>query len=347
MTKTTCIGFDYFDGAIEYIWKEMMKNHAHDSIGCCCSDKVHREIYDRFVLAEEKIDRMIDFYKRKIVDAMSKEIALDKLTAFNLLPYSRHGVIKGEIITRMKGFKLIDENQKDVEFTVLNKEIVDAGLIDRQIVHYGNYDPFVRYEIELKDELPAMGFTTYFIVENDSVPVIDCQDAKVLENQYYLIKINTNGTLCIHDKVTDQIYDQVLLVEDGSDDGDGYDYSPLANDWIITSQDVKAKTSIVHYPHHDQASVSLNMALPFNLEERKAGKMSGYVKINFDIVLNADSSLIQIKATVDNHAKDHRIRLYIPQHIASKTTLADHQFGSIERNIVDDAINVWQQEHWR
>lgn len=289
---------------------------------------------------------MIDFYKRKIVDAMSKEIALDKLTAFNLLPYPRHSVIKGEIITRMKGFKLIDENQKDVEFTVLNQEIVDAGLIDRQIVHYGNYDPFVRYEIELKDELPAMGFKTYFIVENDSVPAIDCQEAKVLENQYYLIKINTNGTLCIHDKVTDQIYDRVLLVEDGSDDGDGYDYSPLANDWIITSQDVKAKTSIVHYPHHDQASVSLNMTLPFNLEERKAGKTSGYVKINFDIVLNADSSLIQIKATVDNQAKDHRIRLYIPQHIASKTTLADHQFGAIERNIVDDAINVWQQEHW-
>ena len=88
------------------------------------------------------------------------------------------------------------------------------------------------------------------------------------------------------------------------------------------------------------------MTLPFNLEERKAGKTSGYVKINFDIVLNADSSLIQIKATVDNQAKDHRIRLYIPQHIASKTTLADHQFGAIERNIVDDAINVWQQEHW-
>ena len=48
------LGFEYHHGLIELIWKEIMKNHAHDSIGCCCSDKVHREIMNRFFLAEEK-----------------------------------------------------------------------------------------------------------------------------------------------------------------------------------------------------------------------------------------------------------------------------------------------------
>ena len=38
-----------------------MKNHAHDSIGCCCSDKVHRAIADRYFLAEERADRLIEF----------------------------------------------------------------------------------------------------------------------------------------------------------------------------------------------------------------------------------------------------------------------------------------------
>ncbi len=42
-----------------------MKNHAYDSIGCCCSDKVHQEISSRFTIANEKVERMIDFYKTK------------------------------------------------------------------------------------------------------------------------------------------------------------------------------------------------------------------------------------------------------------------------------------------
>lgn len=340
------LGFDYFSGAIEYIWKEMMKNHAHDSIGCCCSDKVHREIYHRFVLAEEKIDRMIDFYKRKIVDAMSKEIALDKLTAFNLLPYARNGIIKGEIITRMKGFQLGDENKNPIAFSVLSKEIVDAGLIDRQIVHYGNYDPFVRYEIELEDQLPAMGFKTYFVIENDTAQEIDSQETNMMENEYYQIRINDNGTLQIKDLETQRVYDQVLLMEDGSDDGDGYDYSPIENDWIITSRDAKAKKKIIHYPYSDHATVSFQLKVPYDLEERRSRKMNGHIDITLDIDLRKKSKVIQIKATVDNQAKDHRVRVYIPQTIASKTTLADHQFGSIERGISDPAIEVWQKEHW-
>lgn len=38
------LGFEYQHGLVELIWKELLKNHAHDSIGCCCSDKVHQAI---------------------------------------------------------------------------------------------------------------------------------------------------------------------------------------------------------------------------------------------------------------------------------------------------------------
>ncbi len=269
------LGFEYHSGLIELIWKEIMKNHAHDSIGCCCSDKVHKEIMNRFFLAEEKVDRLIDFYMRVIVDAMSKEIALDKLTAFNLLPYEREAVVKGEIITKMKNFNLVsddgeeydfqvinkevvdaglidrqivhygnydpfvrytieftkmknfnlvDEDGKEYDFQVINKEVVDAGLIDRQIVHYGNYDPFVRYTIELKDVIPSMGYKTYLIKEAEGV--INSEEGKKadkVENKYFNITVNENGSLNILHKDTNTLYENVLLIEDGADDGDEYD----------------------------------------------------------------------------------------------------------------------------
>ena len=50
-TLAWTLGFDYHHGLLEKMWKEILKNHAHDSIGCCCSDKAHHEIVSRFELA--------------------------------------------------------------------------------------------------------------------------------------------------------------------------------------------------------------------------------------------------------------------------------------------------------
>lgn len=46
-------GFTYEHGLLEVIWKLLLKNHAHDSMGACCSDKVHQEIKARYFEAEE------------------------------------------------------------------------------------------------------------------------------------------------------------------------------------------------------------------------------------------------------------------------------------------------------
>ena len=69
---------------------------------------------NRFIIVNEKIDRLVDFYKRKITDAIDMKISLDKLTVFNLLPYSRTQVIEAEVTTRMKGFQLMDETEQEI-----------------------------------------------------------------------------------------------------------------------------------------------------------------------------------------------------------------------------------------
>lgn len=65
------LGFEYYYGLLEKMWKEILKNYVYDSIGCCCSDKVYREIVVRFELVEDMADNLIRFYMRKIVDNMS------------------------------------------------------------------------------------------------------------------------------------------------------------------------------------------------------------------------------------------------------------------------------------
>ena len=98
------LGFEYHHGLIEKMWKESMKNHAHDSIGCCCSDKVHAEILNRYILADDMATNLIHFYKRKIVDHMPDREGCDKLAMFNLSPYEREEVVNTTITIRAQEF---------------------------------------------------------------------------------------------------------------------------------------------------------------------------------------------------------------------------------------------------
>lgn len=340
------LGFEYFHGVIETVWKDMMKNHAHDSIGCCCSDKVHNEIMNRFVIANEKIDSMIEFYKRKITDAMDYSISLDKLTVFNLLPYSRKQVVEGEIITRMKSFKLIDENQNEIPYVVVDKEIVDAGIIDRQIVHYGNYDPFVKYTVHFDANIPSMGYKTFFILEDSKIKEISKHSCDSFDNEYYHIDFNQNGTMEIFDKKRNCTYKDVLLLEDGSDDGDGYDYSPLLDDFVLTTNDIKADIYLHTKGMKQTAKISYDFLLPKDLDSRKEKKCDGKIHVEFDIELQKDSPYIKINANIDNDVKDHRLRVLIPTNMKGKMSVSDHQFGMIRRPVEDSAMSVWEKENW-
>jgi len=339
-------GFEYHHGLIELIWKEIMKNHAHDSIGCCCSDIVHREIMSRFHLAEEKTDQLITFYKRKIVDAMKTNREEDRLTAFNLLPEERAEVVTTQIISKFKAFKLMDEQDVEIGYELIHSEEFDPGLIDRQIVHYGNYDPFIKYDIRFKDALPAMGYKTYFIVEVDTPVTNKEKVVPVAETNIYKITANANGTLNIHDKRSNQTFENVFRMENGGDDGDEYDYSPLAGETLIYNDDVNAVTEIKQTELGVTIDISYKLKVPSDLEHRKAGIIDCFVDINFALELAKDAPLIKVTANLNNHAKDHRLRLLIPTNIATEFSISDNQFGAIKRPVYDSALDVWESEGW-
>lgn len=342
------LGFEYHHGLLEAIWKELMKNHAHDSIGCCCSDKVHRAIADRFFLAEERTDRLIEFYMRKIADAMGGDEAPDRLTVFNLLPVARKEVIQGEIITKRKNFNLKKAGGTWMDYELVKTEIVDAGLIDRQIVHYGDYDPFIRYTVQFYDEIPSMGYETYLIEAADLEKQINLKpDPQYqMENEYVLVQLEENGTLTLTDKQNGMVYSELLLLEDGSDDGDGYDFSPLEDDFIVTSREEIAQISCETSRFIQRAEIVIHLAIPKNLESRKKKQRDGSMEVRLLLELRKGSPVLGVKVLVDNRAEDHRLRLLLPNRQPADCSISDNQFGRIHRPVRDAAMDVWEQEHW-
>ncbi|NVN80757.1 MULTISPECIES: mannosylglycerate hydrolase [unclassified Vibrio] len=343
------LGFEYHHGLIEKMWKESMKNHAHDSIGCCCSDKVHAEILNRYILADDMATNLIHFYKRKIVDHMPDREGCDKLAMFNLSPYEREEVVNTTITIRAQEFSIFDENENPVEYFIQDKRQIDPGKVDRQIVHYGNYDPFMEFDIQIKRTVPAMGFTTLHIQGNEkgAVKVAEQKDY-LLENEYYRINVNDNGTLTIFDKETEQVFDQVLRLEDGSDDGDEYDYSPSRQEWLLYSDEFPVETSIDHQGFQSVANIAFRMNVPANLAEREERTgQNGFVETQCQVVLKQGSRRIEVRMELDNQADDHRVRVLVPTPFVSETVVADNQFGCITRPTNDPAMAVWEEEKWK
>lgn len=347
-TLAWTLGFEYHHGLLEKMWKEILKNHAHDSIGCCCSDKVHREIVSRFELAEDMADNLIAFYMRKIVDNMPQSDA-DKLVMFNLMPWPREEVINTTVRLRASQFRLRDDKGNDIPYFIRSARELDPGLIDRQIVHYGNYEPFMEFDIQVSQILPSMGYRTLFIephlAGNVLAPAKETQ--ALLENAFWQIDLNDDGTLRLRDKETGLIYDRVLEIEESSDDGDEYDYSPSREEWRLTSAQGQHDVEVTHEGWQSRAVIRHRMALPANLAERSARQLSGTLGAEFEVTLSQNSRRIDVEVRLDNQADDHRVRVLIPTPIHPHEVLADTQFGTLIRPVQDEAMNTWQEEGWK
>ncbi|EPO1787935.1 mannosylglycerate hydrolase [Cronobacter turicensis] len=341
------LGFEYHHGLFEKMWKEILKNHAHDSIGCCCSDAVHREIANRFSLAQDMADNLLTFYMRKIVDSMPACDG-DKLTLFNLMPCPRNEVINTTVRLRGECFALWDEQGAPVAYFIRAARALDPGLVDRQLVHYGHDEPFMEYDIQLVQPLPAMGYATLRLEpgvtgQQRQAPE---QDAPQLENRFWRITVNANGTVRLEDKQSGLTYDQVFELEESSDDGDEYDYSPARAEWVLRSGTQTAEHQIIHEAWQSHATIRLAMNVPVNLAARGARQCNGHLGAQLRVTLSHNSPRIDVAVTLNNQADDHRVRLRIPTPFACERVLTDTQFGSMYRPVEDDAMARWEEEGW-
>lgn len=347
-TLAWTLGFEYHHGLLEKMWKENLKNHAHDSIGCCCSDKVHREIVSRFALAEDMADSLIRFYLRKIVDNMPQS-AQDKLVMFNLMPWPREEVINTTIRLRAGQFRLLDDKGNDIPYFIRSARELDPGLIDRQIVHYGNYEPFMEFDIQVNQILPSMGYRTLYIEPNVTgqlaMPV--SATTALLENAFWQIDLNDDGTLRLRDKDSGVIYSRVLEIEESADDGDEYDYSPSREEWLLTSAGTDFEHEVIHEAWQSRAIIRYRMAVPANLRSRAARQRDGELGVEIVVTLSHNSRRIDVDVHLDNQADDHRVRVLIPTPFTTSTVLADTQFGTISRSVQDEAMAHWQEEGWK
>ncbi|ADD01829.1 glycoside hydrolase family 38 [Thermoanaerobacter italicus Ab9] len=350
LTIAYTLGFPYPHGLVEKAWKEILKNHAHDSICSCCTDNVHKDMEARFKQALEICTSLLELNLRKISEAIPSNEKGEQLLIFNTLPYLRSGVVKSTLYTDKEDFEIIDEKGGKICYQVISKRVIDMGKKDRRIAARG--EKLFLNEIEIlvdAQQVPALGYKTLYIVpfEGGKKEDIEIKSNNAIENEYYKVSANDDGTIDIHDKINDKHMKGLLVFEDSGDAGDEYNYSPPKKDYVIKSGENDILLKTIYGNLRQELVIEQVLNVPKDLEERGKKLHSVEIPIKTVVSLDKGSKFISVKINITNKACDHRLRVLFKTGIKSEVSFADQQFGIIARKNRLPELEVWESENWQ
>lgn len=341
------LNIDYPHEIFEKCLKELFGAHAHDSIGGCNSDLVNRDIKQRLTQVKEILDTQIELYMRLISLASTSENR-NIVTLYNYLPYKRiNEKIEMEFITRTSDFKILN-GDREIEYLLLDQEIVDAGLIDRQVAArlldikvFKSKVSFVIDEIE--------GLSTKYLSYEDG-DNYSLRDEKKLdtsiENSLYKIYVE-NNRLNLLIKEENRVIENVFYIESSGDAGDSYDYSPPHKDLIIDSKDVKIdECEVLKSETQSVLKYNLTYELPKNQNSRDEKILDGKAifKVTISIV---DKDVVNLSIDHTNYLEDTRFRAVLNTEILTDKVESDSHLCVVEKPVYfEKELSIWESDRW-
>lgn len=301
---------------LQYAAKELIKNHAHDSIYGCSIDDVHRHVEARFNKVSEVCNgvkqRLIrDFKRRECVktyfddtlDNLKNQIGRNSSKNFGLFNFSNFeysGAVR--VITDYK----LSNAQLIRKFNGFSDEILYDT---RQIPVTEQYLTTYEYLIEPKSLLP-FSFSRFENVATECR--LEISENKISNPLLELTLTREKGKLTInlYDKKSGIKYSDVLKILVTEDIGDSYNFAPAS------------------YP------VSLTLLGAKVIEKgpvRAALRLLFENNFKLDVFLSNSSEFFEFEAKFNNNKKNRKIQACFNLKSPIYTTFAEDAFGFIER----------------
>ncbi|MGL5701663.1 MAG: hypothetical protein ACRCW5_00620, partial [Cetobacterium sp.] len=340
------LGIDYPHEIFEKCLKELFGAHAHDSIGGCNSDLVNRDIKQRLTQVKEILDTQIELYMRLISLASTNDENV--VTLYNYLPYARKNEkVEMEFITRTSDFKILNGEQ-EIEYAVLEQEIVDAGLIDRQVaarlLDIKVFKTKVSFVIDEIDGL-SVKYLSYKDGENYSL-ISEKVDGNSIENNIYKIYVE-NNKLNVLLKSENRVIEDAFYIETSGDAGDSYDYSPPHKDLIIDSKEVVIDGCTV-LTSKDESILNYNLTykLPKNQNSRDEKSLDTTAKFNVTISLGL-KDVVKVGIEHINYLEDTRFRAVLNTEIDTDRVESDSHLCVVEKPVYfEKELSIWEEDKW-
>jgi alpha-mannosidase len=279
---------------LQVAWRELLRNQPHDSIGGCSVDRVHRDMLQRY--------------------SSCRELA---------------GRLRREALAAMTGLG------HEARWSHAD----DADAMVRSAV---NPLPFARRRV-LTVDLPGgrryvpvevAGFGSVVLAADAAVEdPVELVDERTLSNGILRVEVNDDATLTVQDLRSGRRYDGLHVFEDVAEIGDSYNHCPLPDPpW--TSAGAAGRVQVRERgPVRGELEVAVTLRLPARLSadrRRRVGTVSCPVRTV--VRLDAGADRVELDTTIDNRARDHRLRVLFPAPDADPARVrAEGHFGVVAR----------------
>jgi len=347
------LGEEYPTGLLRLAWKLLLQNHAHDSIGGCAMDRVHEDVMNRFARCDDishEVARMSLAKLVRHIDTSDQPDDAVLLLAVNTLPHPREETISAAVDLPVAG--AADE----IEILTLDGNRLPHQVDWSEQLHPTVQKPndipspfhCVRHHVHfMAPQLPAMGWRAFVVrpatTRRRTFPRIS-RRANELENEHLKVVVNKDGTFDLTHLATGRTYAGLHHFESEGETGDPWNRMTPDIDETFTSRGGRARiTRLDNGPLAASIEILITMKLPEGVlpdRSRRSAKLVDY-PIRTVITLRRGSRLLDIRTTVDNVVKDHRLRLMLPTNLA-----AEYSWGHMPFDVVKRPVHVPSGEGW-
>ena len=353
----------YDNDYLKYVWKELLKNHPHDSICGCSRDEVHANMEDNYTRIKTVTDYLLE---KKLQDiANHSEInTKDKddniICLVNSTAHEQKGVVPASVMflqeESVEGFSIYDSKGEKVEFIVTNIELIKQdvfsplnlpGVLDVKVFDILLFNEgtkgfsvkglLVKKTGEFEEGIVATGCTEE---SAEQFPV-------TIENDNISVAVGESGIISVTDKKQERTVENALVIEDMPDRGDAYVYFKSPDEPLYsTSFPAKVKIS-ENTVMKKSIEITYAMEIPksYDFKNRKRDDEKVTIPVKLKLTLEKASDVLKTEIKLNNTAKDHRMRLLVDTGIVSDISFADTPFDIVERDITPQYPDTMSDVH--
>lgn len=303
---------------IDYAYKMLIKNHAHDSIYGCNTDKTNREVLSRY----EKVEEIADGIRKRC----ERDLKTDKgFSAINLSNTDFSGV------ATIWSDKKLPSNLKAVLMDKKRGFSDDILYNPSKIPVTEDYTDICKYAVKLKN---VDAFSLKNITKHD---IANCDDIKsgknFIENKYISVEIK-NNQINVTDKKNHKIFHDFVKITDVGDVGDSYNFGPVKNDNKIVAKIKSVK--IENKKLFATAKLDFEIKIPETSKDKRRSMIAPRHKIEMKILLNSESEFAEISMKYLNKSENHKLQIAFSMKEPVVETVSEDLFRTVKRTFEPD-----------
>lgn len=323
-------------GLLRRLWKKVLENQAHDSIGGCVSDNVMEDINHRIKEANEIADGIENLIVKRIANAL--DLNANQVLVFNTTTAQYQGPKTVHIVANSKKIQFKGSSYAIVEKEIFYPERQNAYRMTAIGYEYFDEPAYYELDVKIEVEVPALGYTIVEFEESEEELEAAVKMNKTeIKNDALTITFSKGSLKLIVGSVE---YPDFIRLVDSGNAGDTYDYSPLEGDHEVPLNFDKAE--VLLDSSKETLIINGKTKLPKNLEDRLA-KHPEEAEVDYQITLSIGAGeVVEGSIKIKNTIYSHRIRMVVNVLDDSEKSIAQIQNGFIE-NKPDIIPEDWQE----